>query len=99
MHLWLKKCSNKDYFGAEDASLIGEMSGPGLFFGCGCIPERRNVRARIIFGPVDASLVGEMPGQGLFLGRGYIPERRNAWIRIILGPGMHPWLDRVNFKS
>ena len=34
---------------AADASLIEEMFGQGLFFGRGCIPERRNARIRIIF--------------------------------------------------
>ena len=36
---------------AADASLIEEMFGQGLFFGRGCIPDRRNARIRIILGP------------------------------------------------
>ena len=27
IHLWLKKCLDKDYFPAADASLVGEMLG------------------------------------------------------------------------
>ena len=27
IHLWLKKCLDKDYFSVEDASLIEEMPG------------------------------------------------------------------------
>ena len=49
MHPWSEKCSDKDYFSAVDASLNEEMFGQGLFFGWGCIPDRRNVWIRIIF--------------------------------------------------
>jgi len=50
------------------------------------IPERRNVRTRIIFEPGMHLWLKKCPDKDYFGTGGCIPERRNVRIRIILGP-------------
>ena len=59
-----------------DASLVGEMSGEGLFLDRWMHPWSEKCPDKDYFSAADASLVEEMFGQGLFLSRRCIP----GWI-------------------
>ena len=58
----MEKCPGKDYFSVEDASLIGEMFGQGLFLDRWMHPWSEKCPDKDYFSVEDASLIEEMPG-------------------------------------